>query len=132
MQQRVVTADRRRGGSVAGRGAQRNSRSVSGVLGVAGSRDRRHSSRTDKICMIRNLKRTLLLILGVLCLVLAVVGAALPFLQGWFFLILGILLISICVPQVRTYMEQHTRKYPKLHAMVERIDRWLRSNIGEV
>ena len=82
--------------------------------------------------MIKNLKRTLLLILGVLCLVLAVVGAALPFLQGWFFLILGILLISICVPQVRTYMERHTRKYPKLHEMVERIDRWLRSTIGEV
>ena len=89
-------------------------------------------SKADKICMVKNLKRTLLLILGVLCLVLAVVGAVLPFLQGWFFLILGILLISICVPQVREYMEQHTRKYPKLHAMVERIDRWLRSNIGEV
>ncbi len=82
--------------------------------------------------MIKHFKRTLILILGILCLVLAAVGAVLPFLQGWFFLILGILLISICVPQVRAYMERHTRKYPRLHEMVDRIDRWLRSNIGEV
>jgi uncharacterized membrane protein YbaN (DUF454 family) len=82
--------------------------------------------------MIRHLKRTVILVLGILCLLLAVVGSVLPFLQGWFFLILGVLLISICVPQVREYMERHTRRYPKLHEMVMRIDRWLRNAIGEV
>ncbi len=82
--------------------------------------------------MIKNLKRTIVLIIGILFLILAVVGAALPFLQGWIFLILGVLLISICVPKVRAYMEKYTRKYPRLHEMVERLDKWLRSVIGEV
>jgi uncharacterized membrane protein YbaN (DUF454 family) len=82
--------------------------------------------------MIKHLKRILILILGTLSLSLGVGGLALPFLPGWPFLILGTLLISICVPQVRVWVEMHTRRYPKLHEMVEKLDSRLRGIIGEV
>ena len=82
--------------------------------------------------MIRHVKRTALLVLGILFLLLGVVGLFLPFLQGVLFLIIGFLLISICVPQVREWMMSHTRKYPALHDKVEKIDAWLRGKIGEL
>ncbi|MEK7612874.1 MAG: hypothetical protein AAB449_01875 [Patescibacteria group bacterium] len=82
--------------------------------------------------MIKHFKRTALLIVGVLFLILGVVGLALPFLQGFLFLIVGFLLVSICIPQVREWSVVHTRKYPKLHETVEKIDAWLRNVIGEI
>ena len=82
--------------------------------------------------MIKHFKRTALLVLGVFFLILGVVGLALPFLQGFLFLLIGILLISICVPRVREYMVSHTQKYPRIHEQVEKLDAWLRGKIGEI
>ncbi|MBX4192499.1 DUF454 family protein [Candidatus Parcubacteria bacterium] len=82
--------------------------------------------------MIKHVKRTLLLVLGVLFLILGVIGLFLPFLQGVLFLAIGLLIISICLPQVREWMMVHTRKYPKLHDRVEKLDEWLRNKIGEI
>ena len=82
--------------------------------------------------MIKHFKKTALLVVGVLFLILGVVGLALPFLQGFLFLIVGFLLISITVPQVREWSVKHTQKYPRLHEKVEKIDAWLRNMIGEI
>lgn len=82
--------------------------------------------------MIKHFKRTALLVLGTLFIILGVVGLFLPFLQGFLFLIVGFLLVSICIPHVRAWGEVHTRKYPKVHAMVEKVDAWLRNVVGEV
>lgn len=82
--------------------------------------------------MKKEVKRILILATGVIFVVLGLVGLALPFLQGFLFLIIGFILLSISSAQVRVWMESHTRRYPKLHRVVERTERWIRNIIGDV
>ena len=80
--------------------------------------------------MNQHLKRILVLTVGIVCIVLGFAGLALPFLQGFLFLAIGFILISMVSPAVRTWMEHHTRKFPKVHAMVEKIEKKITDIIG--
>ena len=76
------------------------------------------------------LKRALLFIAAILFLTLGVVGLALPFLQGFLFIAVGLILFSIASPTARTWIEHHTRKYPRFHAVVEKIEKRITDIIG--
>ena len=82
--------------------------------------------------MPKELKRALILIAGIIFLVLGLVGLALPFLQGVLFLIIGFILLSISSPKARRWMHSHTLRYPKLHRIVERTERWITGIVGTV
>ena len=82
--------------------------------------------------MNREIKRILVISAGVIFLVLGLAGLALPFLQGFLFLAIGLILLSISSSRVRTWMNTHTVKYPKVHATVERVEKWVVSIIGRV
>ncbi len=82
--------------------------------------------------MIRNTKRTLVLIVGALFLVLGVVGLVLPFLQGFLFLAVGLIILSVVFPALRERTHEQTRRYPKIHAFVLKVDDWVRRVIGEL
>lgn len=75
-------------------------------------------------------KRILLFIAASLFIVLGLVGLALPFLQGFLFLAIGLMLFSIASPRARAWIEGHTRKYPKLHALVEKVEKRIVKLIG--
>ncbi len=76
-------------------------------------------------------KRIIIFSLGIIFLVLGVAGLALPFLQGFLFLAIGILLLSLYSPTLRAWVEKHTRRWPKFHEVVTKVDAWMRRVIGE-
>ena len=82
--------------------------------------------------MKQKAKRIALVLIGVLFVLLGLIGFALPFLQGFLFLAIGLMLLSISSARMRTWLESHTRRYPKLHALVGRIERWALDIIGPV
>jgi uncharacterized membrane protein YbaN (DUF454 family) len=77
-----------------------------------------------------HLKRTLIFIAGILCLILGVIGLVLPFLQGLLFIAIGLILLSIASPRARALIERYTRKFPQLHAFFERMEKRISDFIG--
>ncbi len=80
--------------------------------------------------MRRHIKRTALFVAAILFILLGLLGLALPFLQGFLFLAFGLILLSIVSPQARTWIEHYTRKYPKVHAFVEKAEKRITDIIG--
>ena len=77
------------------------------------------------------IKRVLLFVAAFVFIVAGIIGLALPFLQGFLFLAIGLILLSIASPRARTWIEGHTRKYPKLHAWIQKIQTRVTNWIGE-
>ncbi len=82
--------------------------------------------------MNKKIKKILVVTVAVICLIFGVLGLVLPFLQGILFLAIGFLLLSFAFPQVRFYIEEHTKRYPRLYKVIEKIEGWLQKIIGEV
>ena len=80
--------------------------------------------------MNKNLKRGLVLAAGFIFLVLGFIGLALPFLQGFLFIAIGLVLLSIASPTVRAWVEHYTRKFPKIHGFVEKVVKRITDVIG--
>ncbi len=80
--------------------------------------------------MKRKLKRISVVVVGVVFVLLGFLGFALPFLQGFLFLAIGLMLLSITSPRLRQWLNQHTIKYPKIHTVIERVERWIIEKIG--
>ncbi len=81
--------------------------------------------------MRRHLRKIALIILAVIFLGLGVLGLALPFLQGILFIVIGIVLLSIASTRFRAWAETHTRKFPHIHRIVERVRERAERLIGE-
>ncbi len=81
--------------------------------------------------MHKEIKRKLVLLAGVLFIILGLFGLALPFLQGFLFLAIGIILLSAHSPKIRARMDVHTMRYPKLHKAVKKLEKWVLGIIGE-
>ncbi|HEY4516922.1 MAG TPA: hypothetical protein VJG64_03155 [Candidatus Paceibacterota bacterium] len=76
------------------------------------------------------IKRALIWVAAIIFIILGLVGFALPFLQGFLFLAIGLILLSIASPRARTWIEHHTRKYPKVHAFVAKVEKRITDIIG--
>lgn len=81
--------------------------------------------------MQRHIKRVLVLTVALIFIVLGLAGLVLPFLQGFLFLAIGLLLLSLYLPSVREWMDRHTVKYPKLHQFVLKAESWVTGIIGK-
>lgn len=79
--------------------------------------------------MWKEAKRVLLIILGVLLVLLGIAGLALPFLQGFLFLAMGLILLMFSSRRFRNWAEVHTRRFPHVHNFIERTERWLEKYI---
>ena len=82
--------------------------------------------------MKKKAKRLAVLTTAIVFLLLGLAGLALPFLQGFLFLAIGLLLLSLCYPVIREWAEAHTRPYPKIHSAVEKVRAWIENKIGEI
>lgn len=80
--------------------------------------------------MKKHFKRSFVMVLAVVFIALGLIGLFLPFLQGVLFLFIGILLISMYSPRVRTWLDRHTTKYPHLHKFVLRAEGWVVRVLG--
>ena len=82
--------------------------------------------------MRKKIKKIFVQTVGGVFVLLGLFGFVLPFLQGFLFLAIGIVLLSISSVSIRAWIETHTRRYPKFHAFVERAEHWVESIIGPV
>lgn len=82
--------------------------------------------------MYKQLKRQFILILGILFIILGLLGLALPFLQGFLFLVIGFILLSLHSPKIRAWADVHTVRYPKIHAAIQRVEKWIVKIVGEI
>ena len=78
----------------------------------------------------QKLKRVLVITLGAFFVFVGLAGLVLPVLQGWFFLVLGGLLLSMYSPRLRAFIDRHTVRYPKIHAIVGKAQRWTERVFG--
>ncbi|MFH1201153.1 MAG: hypothetical protein V1484_02410 [bacterium] len=82
--------------------------------------------------MNKEAKKVLILTAGIIFIILGFLGLVLPFLQGILFLVIGLTLIIFYFPEIRPHIHKHTKKYPSLHAKIEKIEEWLKKIIGEI
>lgn len=80
----------------------------------------------------RHTKRLLVLIAAIVFVILGLAGLVLPVLQGVLFLAIGLVLLSVLSPTIQEKVAAQTRKYPKVHAVVLRIEGIIRSIVGEL
>lgn len=82
--------------------------------------------------MNREFKRVLVVVAAAVFIVLGLLGLALPFLQGFLFLAIGLILLSVSSPRFRAWAMTHTVRYPKTHAALEKIEKRILGIIGPV
>ncbi len=82
--------------------------------------------------MIKHTKRIIIFTVGIVLLLLGVVGLALPFLQGIIFILIGLFLLSTFSPTMREWVDTHTRRYPKIHEVVVKVQQFITRLVGEV
>ncbi len=80
--------------------------------------------------MNKPLKRILIVALAIFCIILGIIGLVLPFLQGFLFLAIGLLLLSFYSPSLRAWIDKHTMRYPKLHQAVRKVEDFVVKIIG--
>jgi uncharacterized protein len=75
------------------------------------------------------MKRLAIIIVGWCCLILGIAGLFLPVLQGWFFILLGLLLLSSQYAWAHQLLNKLLSRFPRLHAAIhksaQQIFRWL-------
>lgn len=77
-------------------------------------------------------KRIAVIALAVLLLLLGLISLILPLSPGLLFLALSIALFSVVSPEIRAFIERRTRRFPKLHAAVKRLEARVVRWVGEV
>lgn len=75
--------------------------------------------------MSQELKKTLVIAAGIIFVALGLAGLALPFLQGFLFLAIGLILLSLYSPRMQNWIHGYTKRHPRLHARVLRIRAWV-------
>jgi uncharacterized membrane protein YbaN (DUF454 family) len=84
--------------------------------------------------MRETIRKPLFLTLAFLCLVIAVVGSLLPFLQGWIFLIIGLYLFARESETARKAIRWAREKWPWLSEKMEKAShhRWAPKHVHDL
>lgn len=81
--------------------------------------------------MIKHTKQAIIFFIGTILVLFGIVAFALPFLPGIIFVLVGLLLLSTYSPSLREWIEKHTRRYPKVHVAVMKIQKFISRIVGE-
>ena len=82
--------------------------------------------------MQKQVKKVLVLTIGIIFIIFGLLGLVLPFLQGIIFLAIGFFLVSLYFPKTYLWIEKHTEKYPRLFIKIKKIEIWIKKFIGEM
>lgn len=82
--------------------------------------------------MRKRAKRISIQTIGFFFLLLGIAGIILPVLNGIFFLIAGLLLLSLYSPWAKDILNRVGKTHPKAEKIVAKIDGWIRKYVGEV
>lgn len=76
------------------------------------------------------LRKPFLLIVGVFFILVGIAGLFLPVIQGILSIIIGVLFLSMWSPRIRTWLDERTVHYPKLHPVIKRAEAWIEKFMG--
>jgi len=82
--------------------------------------------------MHKQVKKVLVLTVGIIFIIFGLLGLVLPFLQGILFLIIGFLILSLYFPAVRFHVQKHAQKSTHVLSLVNKAEKWIAKFIGEV
>ena len=82
--------------------------------------------------MKRKAKKILILAIGIIFIILGIAGLFLPFLQGILFLVIGLILISLCFPNMRPHIKRHAERQRHVSSAVNKVEEWIAKYIGEI
>lgn len=78
--------------------------------------------------MNRTTKQIIVTVCGYLFLLLGVIGAVLPIMQGWFFFLIGLVLLSKTTPWARRWLHKLRLRFPKLASKADKwVEKWRRN-----
>jgi uncharacterized membrane protein YbaN (DUF454 family) len=78
----------------------------------------------------RQLKKVIVITLGVLSIIIGLAGLVLPILQGWLFLAIGGLLLSMYSPRLRAWIHRRTEPFAHIHKFVVWAEGWTERVFG--
>ena len=84
------------------------------------------------MALSQDLKRKLYLIAGLIFLVLGILGMFLPFLQGFLFLFVALVLLSRGSTRVQQWRQRFHERYPKWGERVDKAEDWLNGLPGRI
>lgn len=82
--------------------------------------------------MQKQVKKILIQSAGIFFLLLGAVGLALPFLQGFLFLAIGLILLSIASPRVRAWSDKHTLRFPPFQKIMKKMELGIEKIVGRI
>lgn len=82
--------------------------------------------------MVRQIRRTVTIALGLLFLLLGVISGFLPIIQGWIFVLIGLTLLAKELPFVHHRLERLKSRFPKQVEQLHRLKaRWCPGRAAE-
>ena len=82
--------------------------------------------------MKKHVKKISIQVIGFFFLLLGIAGIILPVLNGIFFLIAGLLLLSLYSPWAKNILVRVGKTHPKAQKVVEKVDAFVRKYVGEI
>lgn len=82
--------------------------------------------------MKKQIKKTLILTLGIGFIFIGLIGLVLPMLQGILFLIIGFMLLSLYFPKIRLLIQKHAEKNKHSLSLFDKAEKWIAKFIGEI
>ncbi len=82
--------------------------------------------------MQKKAKRILVIAIAIVFIFIGLIGLVLPFLQGIFFLAIGIILLSLCFPKIRYWINKHAIRYPRIFSVITKMEAWIMKLTGEI
>jgi uncharacterized membrane protein YbaN (DUF454 family) len=71
--------------------------------------------------VVRQIRRSVTIVFGVVFLLLGVIGGFLPVVQGWIFVLIGLTLLAKEIPWVHHHLERLKSRFPRQADQVERL-----------
>jgi uncharacterized membrane protein YbaN (DUF454 family) len=79
---------------------------------------------------MRRVRQVTYTLLGTIFLTIGLIGFVTPILQGWFFFVIGLILISLESPVVDEWLSNLARKNSKVDHHYGKLRGWIRSKLG--
>lgn len=75
-------------------------------------------------------KKVTFTFIGVIFLIIGIVGLVLPFLQGWFFIAIGLIFISLESPELDVWLQRMSQKNKTSEKYFSKFRTWTREKLG--
>jgi len=79
---------------------------------------------------MRKVKQVTFTLLGSIFLLIGLLGFVLPILQGWFFFVIGLILISLESPVVDGWLNDLAKRNHRIDKHYGKMRDWIRSKLG--